>query len=316
MTLTELKYIVTLSRTLHFGEAAKLCYVSQPTLSIAVKKLEEQLETTLFERSRHSLMVTPVGQRIIEQAERVLAETEQILQIAQDDKDPMASIFRLGAIYTIGPYLYPRLVPRTRQMAPRMPLYVEEDFTARLREKLCQGKLDAAVIATPFTADDVVVKELYRESFVVLLPPSHALCSQSSINQNDLLDEQILLLGEGHCFRDQVLAACPAIQRSLDSNNSTSKMIAEGSSLETIKHMVASGLGITLLPESAVNIHHFGEGDAAVIKRFITPEPTRTIALAWRASFPRHQAIDCIIKAVSESAGTLQLEQLRTDKAI
>lgn len=309
MTLTELKYIITLSRTLHFGEAAKRCFVSQPTLSVAVKKLEEELGVAIFERSRHALMITPVGQRIIDQAERVLAESGLIDQIAKDDKDPLSSVFRLGAIYTVGPYLYPKLVPTIRKTAAGMPLYVEEDFTGNLRDKLCQGKLDAAVIATPFTANDVVVKELYKETFAVLMPANHPLAAKTAIKHNDLVDEAILLLGEGHCFRDQVLAACPAIQRSLDANNSTSKMIAEGSSLETIKYMVASGLGLTLLPSSAISSHNHPQTDT-VVRPFLSPEPVRTIALAWRASFPRHQAIDRVVEAIRQSSTALQLQDL------
>ena len=311
MTLTELKYIITLSRTLHFGEAAKQCYVSQPTLSVAVKKLEEQLGVAIFERGRHALMITSVGQRIIDQAERVLAEAALIEQIALADKDPLNSVFRLGAIYTVGPYLYPKLVPTIRQTAGKMPLYVEEDFTASLREKLCQGVLDAAVIASPFTANDVVVKELYKEAFVVLMPADHPLAQKAAIKHDDLIDEAILLLGEGHCLRDQVLAACPAIQRSLDANNATSKMIAEGSSLETIKYMVASGLGITLLPASAAA---FSEQESVsggtVVRPFSAPAPTRTIALAWRASFPRHQAIDLVVAAIRQSSDVLKLENI------
>ncbi|MDG1938090.1 MAG: hydrogen peroxide-inducible genes activator [Pseudomonadales bacterium] len=310
MTLTELKYIITLSRTLHFGEAAKQCFVSQPTLSIAVKKLEAQLGVNIFERSRHALMITPVGQRIIDQAERVLSESNIIEQIALADKDPLSSVFRLGAIYTVGPYLYPNLVPTIRQSAPKMPLYVEEDFTANLRDKLSQGSLDAAVIAMPFTASDVVVKELYQESFAVLMPASHPLANKPAIKHNDLVDEAILLLGEGHCFRDQVLAACPAIQRSLDANNAPGKMIAEGSSLETIKHMVGSGLGVTILPSSAVADTGNDPKAATVVRPFCTPEPTRTIALAWRASFPRHQAIDQIIKSIRSTSAALQLQPL------
>lgn len=311
MTLTELKYIITLSRTLHFGEAAKQCFVSQPTLSVAVKKLEDQLGVTIFERSRHALMVTPVGGRIISQAERVLAESSLIEQIAMADKDPLSSVFRLGAIYTVGPYLYPKLVPIIRDTATKMPLYVEEDFTANLREKLCQGKLDAAVIATPFTANDVVVKELYKESFAVLMPASHPLAEKTAIQHNDLVDEAILLLGEGHCFRDQVLAACPAIQHSLDANSNTSKMIAEGSSLETIKHMVASGLGVTLLPASAAGGHEQDQRSAqTVIRPFASPAPVRTIALAWRTSFPRHQAIDRLVEAIQKSSSALELQNI------
>ncbi len=305
MTLTELKYIVTLARTLHFGEAARQCFVSQPTLSIAVKKLEDELGVSIFERSRQALLVTPIGEKIIEQAQRVLTETTLIEQIAAADKNPLSAVFRLGAIYTVGPYLYPRLVPEIRAVAEQMPLYVEEDFTANLREKLCCGELDATVVATPFTANDVVVKPLYRESFIVLLPASHALAKKSAIEHDDLTDEPILLLGEGHCFRDQVLAACPAIQRSLDSNNATSKMIAEGSSLETIKHMVASGLGITLLPSSASLLA--SELDRVVMRPFKGVAPERTIALAWRASFPRHQAIDCLAESICSAASSFDL---------
>lgn len=295
MTLTELRYIVTLAQERHFGRAAERCFVSQPTLSVAVKKLEEELEVALFERSKSTVQVTPMGEKIVEQAQRVLEQSSVIKELASAGRDQLASPLRIGAIYTIGPYLFPHLIPELSRQAPQMPLYIEEGFTGNLRRKLRSGELDAIIIALPFTETDVVTKPLYEEAFEVLLPADHRWAERESIDKEDLLEERLLLLGEGHCFRDQILEACPAISHQLNSPSNT--LTAEGGSLETIRHMVASRLGITVLPSSAIGTVHYESG-MLVSRPFTAPAPSRTVAIAWRASFPRPRAIDAVTEAI------------------
>lgn len=299
MTLTELRYIVALHQTGHFGKAADRCHVSQPTLSIAIKKLEDELNVALFERSRNQVLATPLGRQIIEQAQTVLEQANRIRELADHGKDPLGSRLSIGAIFTVGPYLFPCFVPELHRLAPSMPLYIEESYTAVLREKLRASELDAIVIALPFTEPDVVTQPLYEEPFVVVMPGDHPLAKLDKIPQKKLAQETVLLLGEGHCFRDQVLSACPALRTSLNNADAQLQSVVEGSSLETLKHMVASRLGITVLPLSAAQILPYGEGILAV-RPFVDPEPRRTVALAWRASFPRHQAIDVVSQAVRQ----------------
>jgi len=301
MTLTELRYIVALNQTQHFGKAAEKCFVSQPTLSVAIKKLEEELDVALFERSRSQVRPTAIGKQIIEQAQTVLDQANQIQELADLGKDPLGSTLSIGAIFTVGPYLFPHFVPRLQKSTPNMPLYVEENYTAVLREKLRHGELDAIVIALPFNEPDVVTQTLYEETFVVLLPADHSLAKSSNITPKQLESEQVLLLGEGHCFRDQVLDACPNLKKVLSNAHDQLQSVVEGSSLETLKHMVASGLGITILPESAAQLSQYGNG-LLCTRPLISSASTRSVALAWRASFPRHQAIDALSLAIKQSA--------------
>jgi LysR family hydrogen peroxide-inducible transcriptional activator len=297
MTLTELRYIVALNETGHFRKAAEQCSVSQPTLSIAVKKLEEELGVPLFERSRQKVSATPVGERIVAQARTVLQEAGNLVGLAQAGKDPLGSVLSVGAIYTVGPYLFPRLVTGLQELAPQMPLFIEESYTASLRGKLTDGKLDAIFVALPFTEADVVTRAVYEEPFVVLLPKAHPLSSSKCIDPAELARHRVLLMGEGHCFRDQVLEACPGLQQAINDSYARGFSILEGSSLETLKHMVASGLGITVLPKSAADTAQYGH-QRLIVKPFIDPVPKRTVALAWRASYPRHQAIDMLADAL------------------
>ncbi len=294
MTLTELRYIVTLAREQHFGRAAERCFVSQPTLSIAVKKLEEELGIALFERSKNSVRVTPVGEKIVRQAQTVLEQAETIKDLAHEGKDQLKSPLRVGAIYTIGPYLFPHLVPEVQQRAPQMPLYIEENFTENLRLKIRTGELDAIIIALPFQEPDVLTRPLYDEPFEMLLPKEHPWAAEKEIDSRALVDTDLLLLGEGHCFRDQVLEACPSLTQSMHEQHT----VTEGSSLETIRMMVASGLGSSVLPLSAIHNAQY-RMDMVVTRPFKNPAPTRTVALAWRASYPRPQAIDVLVEAIS-----------------
>jgi LysR family hydrogen peroxide-inducible transcriptional activator len=289
MTLTELRYIVTLAQERHFGRAAEKCFVSQPTLSVAVKKLEGELSIALFERRKNAVSPTPLGQKIIQQAEKILAETRILKELAETGKDQLSSPLRVGAIFTIGPYLFPHLVPQIHKRAPQMSLFIEESYTAVLRRQLREGELDAIIVALPFNEPDVITRSLYDEPFVVVMRKDHALTQLDYINAEILPDQNLLLLGEGHCFRDQVLELCPALSQQ---KNKGLGSVTQGSSLETLKYMVATGLGITILPESAV-----GNLDSNLIttRPFASPAPSRTVALAWRASFPRGKAIDLLL---------------------
>ena len=293
MTLNELRYIVMLAQEQHFGRAADRCHVSQPTLSVGVKKLEDDLGVIIFERSKNAVRVTPAGAGIVAQAQKVLEQAQGIRELALLGKDQLAAPLKVGAIYTVGPYLFPHLIPQLHRVAPAMSLYIEENFTHVLREKLRNGELDAIIIALPFTEADVLVKPLYDESFYVLLPAEHPWQAKKAISREELKDKSLLLLGEGHCFRDQVLEACPAAAKPDEAMHTS----IESSSLETIRHMVASGLGISVLPLSAVDNHHYAPG-VIEVRPFEPPAPYRTVAIAWRASYPRPKAIEVLADSI------------------
>lgn len=298
MTLTELRYLVALAQQRHFGRAAESCFVSQPTLSVAIKKLEGELSVTLFERRKQDVTLTPTGQRIVEQAQRVLEEAAIIKQLADDGRDQLNGPLRLGAIYTIGPYLFPHLIPSLHERAPHMPLVIEENYTARLSERLRQGELDAVLIALPFAEQGLVTLPLYDESFVVVIPSSHSWNTRTDIAPAELAHENLLMLGSGHCFRNQVLDACPGCAQRLA--DQSLHQTVEGTSLETLRHMVASGMGITVLPATAAGADRYAQRLLS-IRRFADPEPSRRVALAWRKSFPRPAAIEAVRTAILES---------------
>ena len=298
MTLTELKYIVTLAQEQHFGKAAERCFVSQPTLSIAVKKLEEELGCVLFERSKSRVQTTSLGDEIVAQAQLVLSQTAVIKEMATAGKNHLSSSLNVGAIFTIGPFLFPHFIPELQRLAPEMPLYVEEGYTGTLRRRLRSGELDAIIISLPFSEPDIVTLNLYDEPFVVVMDKKHPLAAKKAIKPDDLNDHDVLLLGEGHCFRDQILEACPNLKLSLEKTGKT-KTAANGSSLDTLRHMVASGLGITILPLSAAMASSYSDS-VLVMRPFVDPVPQRTVALAWRASFPRHDAIEVLHQAINQ----------------
>ncbi len=296
MTLTELRYITAVAREHHFGRAAEACFVSQPTLSVAVRKLEDELGVTLFERTTGEISATPVGERIIEQAQRVLEEAAVIPRLAARSQDDLAGILRVGVIYTIGPYLLPRLIPLLRRAAPQMPLQIEENYTTELSERLRHGKLDVIIISLPYALPGIFTEALYEEPFVVLMPKGHPLERRSAIRAPLLAREDLLLLGPGHCFRDQVLQVCPECNRTTLTSDNIQKTL-EGSSLETIRLMVASGMGITVLPLSSVS-HAGNDQEMVSVRPFIEPVPRRSVALAWRKSFTRPKALRTLHDAV------------------
>lgn len=296
MTLTELKYIVAVAREKHFGHAAEACFVAQPTLSVAIKKLEDELGVVIFERGGTEISMTPLGAQIVAQAERVLEQTAAIKEIAKQNKDPLAGPLRLGVIYTIAPYLLPPLVKAMIERVPQMPLVLQENFTVRLIESLRQGELDAAVMALPFSDQGLSVQPLYDEPFVVALPKHHAWAQREAIDTEELKSETMLLLGSGHCFRDQVLEVCPEMSRFSTSGDGIARTF-EGSSLETIRHMVASGIGITVLPKASVPDMQAKDGMLRYVP-FTQPGPSRRVVIAWRKSFTRLAAINAIRQAV------------------
>ena len=294
MTLTELRYIVAVARERHFGRAAEACFVSQPTLSVAVKKLEDELDLKIFERGSNDVSVTPLGEEIVRQAQAVIEQAAGIKETAKRGKDPLAGPLRLGVIYTIGPYLLPDLVKQAIKLFPQMPLMLQENFTVKLLDMLRTGELDAAILAEPFPDNGLAVAPLYDEPFVVALPEGHALAKRSSIPSEELKKETMLLLGTGHCFRDHVLEVCPEYAR-FASNAEGIRKSFEGSSLETIKYMVASGVGITVVPQLSVAS---GQQQHMKYVPFADPVPTRRVVLAWRRSFTRYEAIAALRNAI------------------
>jgi len=296
MTLTELKYIVAVARERHFGRAAEACFVSQPTLSVAIRKLEDELGVTLFERGGAEVGITPIGTRIVAQAQKVLEESANLKEIARQGHDPLAGPLRVGVIHTIGPYLLPRLVPTQIERTPQMPLLLQENFTVRLMELLRQGEIDCAIMALPLPEAGLMMRPLYDEPFMVAIPKDHPWSQRERIDAQDLKQETMLLLGTGHCFRDQVLEVCPELSRFSAASDGIQRTF-EGSSLETIRHMVAAGIGVTVLPVTSVPAHP----PAADLLRYVPftdPVPERRVVLAWRKSFPRVAAIDALAEAV------------------
>ena len=296
MTLTELRYIVAVARERHFGRAAAACFVAQPTLSVAIKKLEEELGVALFERSANEVTLTPVGEQIVEQAQRVLEQAQAIKEIAKAGKDPLSGPLKLGLIYTIAPYLLPQLVKFLHKRAPQMPLIIQENYTHVLREWLKQGDIDAAILALPFEEPGFAIQPLYDEPFVVAVPREHPWASRKSIAADALKGEAMVLLGAGHCFRDHVLGACPELSRFPTGADGMQKSF-EGSSLETIRQMVASGIGVTVLPSSSVPAKPSRDSLLAYVP-FSRPVPERRVVLVYRKTFPRLHAVNALRSAV------------------
>ena len=294
MTLTELRYIIAIAQTKHFGRAAELCQVSQPSLSVAVKKLETELGIKLFERKSTSIMATPLGESVIEQAQRVLEEADKIVHCVQVGKDPLSGPLTLGVIYSIAPFLIPNLVGKITKIAPSMPLVLTEGKTAQLIEQLKNGQIDAAVMALPVDEPTLNVAPLYNEEFLACVPVNHRLAKKETVSKLEIRDEPLLLLGPGHCLRDQILSFCYDATRN-DPQNPVKP--SSGTSLETIVYMVAQGLGATLLPASA---YPYYENNPML--RFVpfsrVNVPKRTVALVWRKTFPRLQAVAALYRTV------------------
>ncbi len=288
MTLVELKFLVAVAQERNFRRAAEKCYVTQPALSLAIKKLEEELKVIIFERSRTDVKTTEIGEQIVEQASRVLEEAARIKQLAELGKNQLKGALKLGLIHSVGPYLLPEIIPILRKTAPEMPLEVEENLTANLESQLKNGVIDVAIIALPFNVAGLQYRVLYDEEFDVVVPSHHHWATRKNIRPEELSDEKVLLLNSGHCFSNQVTQACPELSRKGE--------VLQGNSLETIRNMVASNLGITVLPCSATAARY--HNPLIKVIPFVSPAPTRRIAIAWRKSFVRLEALDKIAEAI------------------
>lgn len=289
MTLTELRYIVALAHEGNFSRAAERCSVSQPTLSVAIARLEDELGVQLFERGKGFVGPSAVGLKVVEQAQLALLEAEKVRQIALLGRDQLHGPLRLGVIHTIGPYLLPQLIHALKDVAPHMPLAIEENMTANLAEMLRDNEVDVLIIALPFDIPGVLTRAIYDESFKVVVPRGHSWENKECIAPEEVAGDEVLLLKAGNCFRDQVLGACPQV-------SSPETDVRLGHSIGTIRCMVASGLGVSVLPDGALQYPY--SNDLISVIPFTSPAPARRIALAWRVGFVRPKAVDALLSAV------------------
>jgi len=289
MTLNELRYVVAVAQERNFRRAAERCFISQPALSIAVQKLEKELGIQIFERSKTEIVLTNIGNLVVEQAQRVLEEADKVKVLARTGNNPLIGPIRLGVIFTVGPYLLPKIIPELKKLAPDMPLDIEEGLTANIEQHLRNGHLDAAILALPFDVPGVLTAPLYDEVFKVVVSSDHPWAQMKSLCSSVLAKEKVLLLDSGHCFSNQVIEFCPELSRH-------SQDTVQGNSLETIRNMVASGLGVTVMPACATN--PYPEDKLLQVVPFASPEPSRRIAIVWRKSFSRQRAIDVIKQAM------------------
>lgn len=289
MKLNELRYVVALAKEGNFSRAAESCGVSQPTLSVAIARIEEELGVQLFERGKNFVSPSDAGYKVVEQARVVLEELDKVKQLAQSGKDQLEGPLRLGVIHTIAPYMLPQMIQGLRLVAPNMPLIIEENMTAHLARLLQDNEIDVAIIALPFEGKDVVTLPVYDEHFELIVPAHHAWAQRKHIKSEDVKGEEVLVLKAGNCFRDQVLDACSNL-------SGPDTDIRQAHSIGTIRCMVSSGLGISVLPQSA-NQGPYRNPLVKVIP-FESPAPTRRVALAWRTSFVRPKAIDALVAAI------------------
>lgn len=290
LKLKDLRYLVAVADTRHFGRAAERSFVSQPTLSAQLKKLEEYLGVQLIERAPKRVQLTAAGEEIVARARRILEASDEIVEIARGHSDPLAGRLRLALLPTIGPYLLPNVAPKLRKQLPRLELMLYEYQTDVMLEKLHSGEIDVGILAMPVPLDGLDSYELYREPFTVAMPAGHRLAQRNSIKVDDLHDETLLLLEDGHCLRDQALDICSG-------SGVHEKQDFRATSLETLRQMVAAGVGITLLPELAGR-GAYGNARGVVIKPFAKPVPTRTIGAVWRKSSARREAILALCRLI------------------
>lgn len=295
MTLNELRYVVAVAQTQHFSKAAEACHVSQPSLSIAIRKLEEELGVTIFQRGKRQVEVTPEGESVVQQAQKVIEEAEKLTYLKTLQRNPLEGVLKIGAIFTIGPYLFPSLIPYMRDKFPQMPLHIDEDYTENLRKKLLKAEIDIAVLALPFSDPAIDTLEVYDEDFMPLFYDGHPFGEESEVKVEDIPNKNLLMLGKGNCFRDQVVAACP----NCHSPSANEENWVVGSSLETIRHMVAMKLGITIMPVTALAKQTDYPGLDS--RPFAEPVPKRRIILAWRSSFPRKEAVKVIAESLQQA---------------
>lgn len=296
MTLNELKYIVAVAKEKHFRKASEICFVSQPTLSVAIKKLEDELGVTIFERRKQEILITPVGKKIVAIAEDILERSQDIKQISKESQGDLSSELRIGAIYTIAPYLLPKLIPKLQKLAPDVPIIIEENYTHILADKLRTGELDIVILSLPFSEPNIETFTLYEEDFVAVLPNKHKLAeSNKPIHMEHIENETVLLLGAGHCFRDQVVEAFPNLTH-MNYQSERIQKTFEGSSLETIRYMVSSGAGISVFPCTSLTER---DNDLFTVKP-LANTPKRKVAIAWRKTFSRLEILELFKGALSD----------------
>lgn len=293
MNLRDLRYLVALADTRHFGKAATRCHVSQPTLSAQLKKLEEYLGVELIERQPRRVALTEIGEQIVARARRVVNDSDDLLSLARSQRDPLSGSLKLALIPTIGPYLLPLLSRKLRRQLPKLKLMLYEYQTEPLLQALRAGDIDMGVLALPVHADGVETRKLYDEDFMIALPKGHPLADKANVKLGDLSGESLLLLEDGHCLRDQALEICS--RGDIDEDQDY-----RATSLETLRQMVAAGMGVTLLPKLSTT-GPFGGEKSVVIKAFPRPAPTRTVGAVWRKSSTRNSAIKAVCEVIESS---------------
>jgi LysR family hydrogen peroxide-inducible transcriptional activator len=292
--LKDLRYLVAVADTRHFGRAADKCFVSQPTLSAQLKKLEDYLGVQLIERQPKNVTMTEAGEQIVTRARRMLEASDEVVTLARAHRDPLAGRLRLALLPTIGPYMLPRVSQPIRKSLPRLELRLYEYQTAQILEKLEAGEIDLGILALPVDAEGFETRELYTEPFVVAMPDQHRLAKRDSIRGDDLNGETLLLLEDGHCLRDQALEVCSRVDLQ-------EKQDFRATSLETLRQMVATGAGVTLLPELASR-GAYGNARGVVIRPFTRPAPVRHVGGVWRKTSARRPAIDALCKIIADNA--------------
>lgn len=297
MNFRDLNYIVTVAELCHFGKAADACFVSQPTLSAQVKKLEGELGVVIFERDNKRVLVTEVGQQIVAQAKNVLREMQEIKTLANASKDPFSGQLKLGIIPTVAPYLLPHIMPLLRKKLPDLYLLLLEEQTEHILAKVNSGDLDAIILALPIEHERLTMHPLFKEDFLLALPKGHPLTKKKRVKLDDLNDQSLLLLEEGHCLREQALDACQ-----LTSAQEYAGFRA--TSLETLRHMVTEGIGITLLPELSV-LKPVSQNARLEIRPFTKPIPSRQIVMLWRRKSVRHEVCKKIADIITEKMKAL-----------
>ena len=289
MNLRDLQYLVALAETRHFGRAAERCHVSQPTLSAQLRKLEEFLGVTLIERRPRQIALTAAGEAIVARARRMLQDADDIRALARASQDPLAGRLKIGLIPTLGPYLLPLVVPRLQQELPQLQLMLHEYQTRPLVERISDGELDLGILALPVDTGPLETRPLFNEEFMVAMPDKHRLAKRRRMSLADLEDEKLLLLEDGHCLREHALTVC--------GNVGTQEQDFRATSLETLRQMVAAGLGITLLPRLAAE-GPFGAAPGLAVRPFAPPPPARVIGAAWRRSTTRGAAIAAVCEVI------------------
>jgi len=283
-TLRQLRYLVALDDHRHFGHAAEACAATQSTLSAGLQELEAVLGANLVERTKRRVLMTPLGNEVVLRARQLLRDAEEIGALVRSAGEPLSGPLRLGVIPTVGPYLLPKVMPHLRTLYPQLRLYLREDLTARLLERLGNGDLDLVLLALPYRADEFEFETLFEDPFVLACPPGHPLAESATIPSPRAIEEDLLLLEEGHCLREHALAACHLSMAPGKPGGWQERLLA--TSLTTLVQMVAGGLGVTLLPEMALDSGILA-GTDLVSRSLGVDAPARTIGLGWRASSPR-----------------------------